>query len=499
MKLFGRKNKDDDEFEDDDSIPPPPPPDTESQVYADASYVSSPEQSFRDRNLADTPEYAVKGSREQADTPDTVNAEDSPFVSKRFTFEDAHDDVQNTKKGKKGYSQVPISGQFRGMQQAQTFDEQEAGMDEVEVSSSSVVDRWNKWERKYAWRKKWRMVAILSFAVIVGTLAITLGIVFGTRASRSRGNVSNNASGEGDNTDTGGAGDNSTDAGDTTDGGDNTNNSPTIPPYLDTPAGKIILKSSLLPESTKSDLENEDSAAYKALDWIQNSADNEGFGFDDETSMQDEGVQLELMQRFALANLQKSINGDIEGWMNEDVVCDWTGVICGDGNERLMQEGEAKILGISIADQGLQGPISPALSMLQDLEKLEMYGNELTGEIPEELFSLTKLITLDLYRNNLAGSIPSSIGNLVNLENLYLGKNDFTGKIPSELFNLENLYNLWLDGLTSFDEQELPAGIGNLVNLLHLKANDSNFKGALPAEIGLLVNLGEFYSHHFNF
>lgn len=42
--------------------------------------------------------------------------------------------------------------------------------------------------------------------------------------------------------------------------------------------------------------------------------------------------------------------------------------------------------------------------------------NSLEGPIPKELGGLKSLVTLDLYHNNLTGNIPSSLSSLTNLK-----------------------------------------------------------------------------------
>jgi len=66
---------------------------------------------------------------------------------------------------------VPMQGHFRGIQSAQDFDEEEAGMDEIEVPSSSVVARMNHKERKHMGQfrnsKYFKLAMLLVLGVVV--------------------------------------------------------------------------------------------------------------------------------------------------------------------------------------------------------------------------------------------------------------------------------------------------------------------------------------------
>lgn len=430
MKLFKRTRLDDiDHMEtydsDDDSIPPPPPP--------------PPGPSDGQGSLSSP----VKSEEQFIDAPTSKNAEHSRLVA------DPTNDEDNGMTTSKGYSQVPMSGHFRGMRKAQSFDEEEAGMDEIEVPSSSVVDRLNQWEHKYALKKRCRLITLIAVAVVVCILAISLGTTLGVREK---------------------------------------------PIELTSPSARIILEHELLPESSKNAIMNKDSnaAAVKALRWIQNSDANKNYGFDDEAALQSQDAQLNLIQRFTLATLFYSLNQEITGWMNEKDVCEWDSVQC-DGNlARRLQEATSVpiVTTINIPDSNLKGSIPSEIVMLNDLVQLIMWGNLISGEIPDELYSLKSLEILDLYDNDISGTISSKIANLNNLEGLYIGKNKFSGVPPPELFDMISLIQIWMNEV-DFDESNLPPEIGQLENLEILKISQSNFSGALPNEIGSLVNLKE--------
>ena len=103
--------------------------------------------------------------------------------------------------------------------------------------------------------------------------------------------------------------------------------------------------------------------------------------------------------------------------------------------------------------------------------KLEVNGNDLTGEIPAELGNLTNLTHLSLSFNQLTGAIPAELGDLTNLQTLYLDGNQLTGEISAELGDLTNLthLDLYLNQLTG----EIPAELGSLPSLEGLQLHNN--------------------------
>ena len=83
---------------------------------------------------------------------------------------------------------------------------------------------------------------------------------------------------------------------------------------------------------------------------------------------------------------------------------------------------------------------------LANLERLSLWINQLSGEIPPELGNLANLETLNLGWNQLRGEIPPELGDLANLKWLYLNHNRLSGEIPPELGDLANLSELYLSG-----------------------------------------------------
>jgi len=72
---------------------------------------------------------------------------------------------------------------------------------------------------------------------------------------------------------------------------------------------------------------------------------------------------------------------------------------------------------------------------VEETTSLNLYNNNLTGEIPSDIGNLTNLTSLNLSGNQLTGEIPPEIGNLINLNYLFLRDNQLTGEIPFEICN----------------------------------------------------------------
>ena len=142
---------------------------------------------------------------------------------------------------------------------------------------------------------------------------------------------------------------------------------------------------------------------------------------------------------------------------------------------------------LALFDNQLTGEIPAELGNLANLQTLFLEGNQLTGEIPAELGSLTNLEWLHLSSNQLTGEIPAELGNLANLELLSLYDNQLTGEIPAELGSLTNLE--WLHLSSNQLTGEIPAELGNLTNLELLSLYDNQLTGEIPAELGSLTNL----------
>jgi len=124
---------------------------------------------------------------------------------------------------------------------------------------------------------------------------------------------------------------------------------------------------------------------------------------------------------------------------------------------------------------------------LSNLTDLNLFKNQLIGNIPHELENLTNLRVLTASENELSGNIPPELGQLSNLTNLVLGANELSGYIPSELGDLSNLIGLGL-GENQLSGN-IPLALTNLTNLTDLNLNDNQLVGEIPPGLANLPDL----------
>lgn len=213
--------------------------------------------------------------------------------------------------------------------------------------------------------------------------------------------------------------------------------------------------------------------------------------------------------RNALIALYNSTNGS--GWNNKtgwnvpgnsgDDPCGWHGITCANG----------RVTRIDLFQNNLTGNISVELGKVSQLQYLRLGSNHLTGTIPIELGNLISLKTLHLADNELTGNIPTELGNLKELTELFLGVNQLSGNIPTQFGNLTKLQTFSISGnqlsgtlpdelgnltdLRSFIiflnqfSGSIPSSLGNLTMLNSLMLSNNNFTGTIPPQLGQLSKL----------
>ena len=256
----------------------------------------------------------------------------------------------------------------------------------------------------------------------------------------------------------------------------------TAPPFEDSIISTFV---SSLPPQTLAVLQDSSSPQAQALTWLSGN------------TRLAEYTEERLLQRFVLATLYYSTNGDSWtnnlGWLSNDDECTWNTV-----NPLNCAAQEMRI--IHLSERNLQGTIPWEIGLLTSLIEIDLSLNSLDGLIPSSIGQLQQLEGIFLYFNNLWGTIPTEVGTLENLLYLDLELNALSSPLPSEIQNLVLLDELWL-AFNNFLEP-VPTWLSEL-NLLRVLEMDVNeFEGVIPTEMGLmqgavLIDLSDNYLEGF--
>ncbi|KAL3617082.1 Serine/threonine-protein kinase hsl1 [Castilleja foliolosa] len=140
-----------------------------------------------------------------------------------------------------------------------------------------------------------------------------------------------------------------------------------------------------------------------------------------------------------------------------------------------------RLTDLDLAYNALTGPIPSSITELTSLVQIELYNNSLTGEIPSKGWSNMKsLRRLDASMNGLTGPIPAELCELP-LESINLYENDLRGELPIAIANSPNLYELRL-----FQNQlsgVLPPNLGKSSPLRYIDVSTNNFTGRIPESL----------------
>jgi Leucine-rich repeat (LRR) protein len=143
---------------------------------------------------------------------------------------------------------------------------------------------------------------------------------------------------------------------------------------------------------------------------------------------------------------------------------------------------------LNMKNNRFEGTIPSTIGKFQKMQVLSFRGNKLSGEIPSSIGNLSQLYYLDFGENMLEGNIPSSIRNCQNLQMLYLSKNNLRGTIPLEVFSLSSLTTgLYLS--QNLLSGSLPDKFGHLQNIVHIDVSNNCLSGEIPRTVGKCISL----------
>eukprot|EP00934_Nitzschia_sp_Nitz4_P004080 Nitzschia sp. Nitz4//scaffold228_size32365//1941//8051//NITZ4_007904-RA/size32365-snap-gene-0.26-mRNA-1//1//CDS//3329542813//4070//frame0 len=223
-----------------------------------------------------------------------------------------------------------------------------------------------------------------------------------------------------------------------------------------------------------------DTATQLAL---SNSASSRAFEWLTENRYIGSFSEVEMLQRFFLATLYYSTNGDSwdrsDTWMSDVDECNWytsetQGEIC---------NADSELDELDLNDNGLVGtiPWTQMEVIASQLVVFDLSGNNLFGSLLDTDATFSSLLVFDVGSNLLSGTIPAAIENLSAVRQLDLSQNRLEGTIPTTISKLTSMQTLLLNGnsLTG----TVPTVLGRLTKLSSLYLNGNDFSGSIPQEI----------------
>lgn len=270
------------------------------------------------------------------------------------------------------------------------------------------------------------------------------------------------------------------------------------------------------------DMKTEQSSAYRALEWIQNTsgmapsdlvADSNQklqvycvavFYFathpipanqrssaktkEDKKSPEEVGHTSLRRGRTLIASDRRSCAESEDGteWMLDSSICDWKGIRCNRDTNMVTH--------IKMPGAKLHGTIPSEIRGLKELLELDLGHNHLHGSIPPAIGELTNLTYIDLKRNNITGVLPESLGYLESLREINVEGNRIRGTIPFSLHGMTDMLYLVLS------KNRLQGSIPPFNNFTKLKLLDldsNDLTGTVPFDsLSLLEKLEEFRAEH---
>ncbi|URE46627.1 Leucine rich repeat N-terminal domain [Musa troglodytarum] len=129
----------------------------------------------------------------------------------------------------------------------------------------------------------------------------------------------------------------------------------------------------------------------------------------------------------------------------------------------------------------------PELRSLTNLVSLQLFTNDLSGEVPPEFGEFRYLTNLSLYTNRLNGTLPPTLGSRANFDFIDVSTNFFTGGIPPDMCKRGTMTRLLI--LENNFTGEIPANYGSCLSLVRFRVSKNSLSGVVPAGLWGLPNL----------
>jgi len=255
-----------------------------------------------------------------------------------------------------------------------------------------------------------------------------------------------------------------------------------LAPCANDPACGAVMKGlgPNLPPSTLALMDIPGTCQSKARDWLRTGKDVLEFNAE------------RIRQRYAITVFFCETDGgewlENDMWLSDLHECDWYNRLGLDPCNRVEQ---MEIL--RIHDNGLQGTLTPELSILSSLYELTLSDNMITGTFPGDYASLSELDTFVLAFNQFEGPMPGFIFRFPDMVYWDIAYNRFTGTLPQDI--PERMPDLQVMMMENNDiGGTIPTNLGSL-NLRRLHMDDNALTGTIPTELGMPPRLKQLYLH----
>ncbi|KNA03508.1 hypothetical protein SOVF_208530 [Spinacia oleracea] len=146
----------------------------------------------------------------------------------------------------------------------------------------------------------------------------------------------------------------------------------------------------------------------------------------------------------------------------------------------------SSLLRFDASNNSLGGDLSE-LKFLNQLVWIQLYQNNLSGEVPAEFGDFRNLVNLSLYSNNLTGELPQKLGSWAEFDFIDVSTNSLSGPIPPDMCKKGTMKKLLI--LENKFSGEIPASYANCTTLTRFRVSDNLLTGDVPAGIWGLPNV----------
>nr|DAD41943.1 TPA_asm: hypothetical protein HUJ06_016266 [Nelumbo nucifera] len=138
------------------------------------------------------------------------------------------------------------------------------------------------------------------------------------------------------------------------------------------------------------------------------------------------------------------------------------------------------VVGLASKPLHIDRDLSELRSLTQFIS-LQLFENNLSGEMPKEFGNFKYLVNLTLYWNNLSGTLPQRLGYWTDFNTIDVSENYLTGLIPPDMCKNDKLKALLM--LHNKFIREIPATYTNCSTLTLFYVSNDSLSSSIPTGI----------------